>query len=47
MEQHQNNEQHQHLSDREKQEKYESFLRNLPLDLILDDILLEEILKQN
>ena len=45
MEQHQNIEQHQHLSDKEKQEKYENFLRNLPLDLILDDILLEEISK--
>ena len=43
MEQHQNNEQHQVLSDKEKQEKYESFLRNISSDLILDDILLEEI----
>ena len=46
MEQHQNYEQHQYLSDKEKQEKYESFLRNISLDLIIDEILLEEISKE-
>ena len=45
MEQHQSNDQHQVLSDKEKQEKYESFLRNISSDLILDDVLLEEISK--
>ena len=46
MEHHQNNDQHQHLSDKEKQERYESFLRNISLDLIIDDILLKEIEKE-
>ncbi|KAM2152215.1 hypothetical protein ACFX1R_046569 [Malus domestica] len=45
MEQHQSNDQHQVLSDKEKQEEYESFLRNISSDLILDDVLLEEISK--
>ncbi|KAM1814204.1 hypothetical protein ACFX11_027891 [Malus domestica] len=45
MEQHQNNKQHQHLSDKEKQRGYESFLRNISLNLIIDDILLEKISK--